>query len=419
MINTQIKIHPSLKNFVKPDAHSKFSPSSADRWWGGCSYSIGASVGIVEESSIYAVEGTLAHSVCEAVFRQKEIGLPIPMDLTFSMLALKDRGDEMMGAAEEYYEVCRYWMDNKDLVGDILWYGQERAIPVYPEKSCYGTGDFVIVGTKSSVVIDFKYGRKNVNADSKQLKVYAAGIARHLDGIPDDYKFHAVIFQPRVGNAVKEVTYSKQQMYADLGTIWQSLIQAEKKDLEPVEGSHCFWCPAKRTTDLKKRCQLILNKPLKVAQENFAKFMADSNLMPDTVEKKVKRDEAIIKLMALLPAIEDIVSQSMEDFKRRLEAGEHIPGVILKEKLGNRKLNAENDTDAMKMIKALYPDVNPLRVETKTSIRPIGDLEKELGKGSMDTLCVRKSTKVVEVLDEKTQSILSSMSDFAKSISNS
>lgn len=151
------------------------------------------------------------------------------MDLTFSMLALKDRGDEMMGAAEEYYEVCRYWMDNKDLVGDILWYGQERAIPVYPEKSCYGTGDFVIVGTKSSVVIDFKYGRKNVNADSKQLKVYAAGIARHLDGIPDDYKFHAVIFQPRVGNAVKEVTYSKQQMYADLGTIWQSLIQAEKK----------------------------------------------------------------------------------------------------------------------------------------------------------------------------------------------
>lgn len=414
-----IKIHENLINFIKPDAHSKYSPSSADRWWGGCAYSISATKDIPNETSVYAEEGTLAHSVCEAVFREQMIGLPIPVDLSFSMVALPDKGDEMMAAAHGFYEVCMYWMNNKDIIGDVLWFGQERGIPIFPEKSCYGTGDFTIVGSKASVIIDFKYGKRNVKADTKQLKAYAAGVARHLDGVPNTYKVFAVIHQPRVPESVKEHSYTIQEMYVALTEIWESIELCERSDNEPIEGSHCFWCSAKRTKNIELRCKLLKDKPLKVAQENFAKFMADSNLAPDSPTKKVARDEAIVKLMALLPAIQEIVNQGKEDFLTRLEIGEHVPGIHIVSKTGNRELNAVNDADAAKMITKMFPDVDPMRTVTKTSVRTLSDLEKEIGKNKLDPLCVRKVTKEVNVLSEKSNAILNSMSQYAINISKS
>ena len=412
-------------SFVKPDDHAEFSPSSADRWLNGCSYSMQASEGIPNEDNKYSLEGTLAHSVCEATFRTEEFGIGMPFDLNMQMLELKDNGDEMAQAAHDFYEVTKFWLKNKDIIGDVIWYSQEGAIPVFPESSCYGTADFMIVGTKAAVVVDFKYGRKPVAASADQLKVYASGIARHIDGLPVDpvtklldYKIFTVIHQPRVGNPIKEHSYTIQELYACLVDIDKAITRAKRRDLEPVEGNHCFWCPAKRTKDINKRCKLIKEKPLKVAQENFAKFMADSNLFPDTVEKKVLRDEAIIKLMTLAPAIEDIVTQGREDFMTRIEAGELIPGITVNMKTGNRKYNSENDTDTVKMINDMFPSVNVLRTVTKTSVRPIGDIEKEVGKGMLDPICVRKVTKEVIVLDERSKSILDSMEQFAINISN-
>ena len=415
-----IEIHPTLINFVKPDAHSKYSPSSADRWWGGCPYSIEASVGVPEESNEYAEEGTLGHSVAEAVFREREVGIPMPYALSLEVSTLKDNGDEMIQAGNDFYDIVKYWMNNRNQIGDILWFGQERGIPVFPEESCYGTGDFVIVGSKASVVIDFKYGRKPVEACCKQLKVYAAGIARHINKAPKDYGIFAVIHQPRANPSVKEHYYPIQEMYNALESIWESIHIAKRKDLEPVEDSkHCFWCPLKRTTDLSKRCSIIMNKPLKLAQERFSTFMADSNLVPDSADKKARRDEAIIKLMTLLPAIEEVVEQSKDDFQRRLEAGEHIPGVVLNRKYGNRILNAESDEDAAAMIIDMFPGVQPWEVVSKTKIKALGKIEKIVGKGNLDPLCVKKVSKEVCILDEKQKSVINSMSQFAQSISNS
>ncbi len=414
-----IKIHPNLINFVKPDDHSKFSPSSAERWWGGCSYSIQASEGIEEEESPHAAEGTLAHSVCEAVYRQEMLGMTFPLDLSMQMVSLPDRGDEMMEAAQGFFEVCDYWTNNKDLVGDVLWFGQERGIPIFPEKSCYGTGDFIIVGTKASVVIDFKYGRKPVKAESLQLRAYAAGLARHIDEAPPEYKIYSVIYQPRVSHEVKETFYTISQLYNDLKDIWFYVNEAERTDLEPIEGNHCFWCPARRVNDDSKKCKLIIEKPLKIAQENFDKFLADSNLYPDSAVNKANRDEAIIKLMTLKPAIDAIVEQAHSDFMVRFNNGEVIPGLTIETVLGNRKYSAENDNEAAKSIKKLFPHINPLKVETKTKIKTITELEKELGKGALDSVCQRKVSRQIAVLDEKSNEILNSMKQYSINISKS
>jgi len=416
--NTQMTIHPNLQSFVKPADHAKYSPSSADRWWGGCEYSVKASEDIPNESNKYAEEGTTAHAVCEAYYREQMIGLSFPLDLQLDMAKYPDKGAEMMDAAAEFFDVCTYWM-NTDKVGKVLWYGQERGIPVFPEFGCYGTGDFIIIGENASVVIDFKYGRRPVSASSKQLKVYAAGIARHIDKVKADYGIFAVVHQPRVEPAVKEIYYPITELYQSLGSIQASIKKSERNDNEPQEGSHCFWCPARKAKDESKRCKLIVNKPLQLVQENFAKFMADSNLVPDTVVSKVKRDEAIVKLMTLLPIIQSVVEQSKEDFLNRMAAGEHIPGVTIANRYGNREFNSVDDADSAAMIIDLFPDINPYRVVSATKLKTLGQLEKEVGKGNLDPILKKKITKEVKILDETEKKIINSMSDFAKSISMS
>lgn len=415
-----ITIHENLKNFIKPNAHSTFSPSSADRWL-ACSYSVKKSEGIPEEERSYSVEGTIAHELCEAVYRKEMFGLAIPIELTMKTLQYSRNGDEMMEAAHGFFEVCDYWTKNKDLVGDVIWFGQERAIPVFPEKGCYGTGDFIIVGTKASVVIDFKYGRKPVKADSLQLKVYAAGIARHIDNVPKDYRFYSVVFQPRVSGEVKETSYTVSEMYDFLGVIWEAIEKAGMKGLKPVEGNHCFWCKARRTMDLDKRCEAILEKPIKLANEAFDKFLADSNIVPKANEDQKRRDEAIMKLMTLYPAIEAVVEQAKEDLKYRIENGENIEGVRLVAETGRREIRYETLEEAEKEIKKAFPHVEPLETVTKKKLKALGKLEKEIGigKGSLDPFCIKKIKKKVEVLDDKQKSILDSMTKFSQSISRS
>jgi hypothetical protein len=412
-----IKILPELKNFVRPSPHSTFSPSAADRWF-GCAYSVNAAKAIPEETSKYAEEGTLAHSVCEAVFYEQYLGTKFPIELSMDMLAYN--GDEMMECAHGYSEVVTYWLNNKEQIGEILYYGLERGIPIFPEEGCFGTADCLIIGTKSAVVIDYKHGKgKNVSANTLQLKVYASGIARYLAEVPEGYKVYAVVYQPRTDQAPKETSYTMPELNQCLGQIWEAIQASKGPFLAPVEGSHCFWCPASRTKDLNLKCSIMKEKPLKLAQENFGKFLAD---MAAPVEKVTdpnpKRDEAIIKIMGLYPLMKKIVEDCTDEFLMRLQSGEVIEGVRIIDKLGNRVLNAETDKEKAELITSKFK-VDPWKVIPETKkIRTLTEIEKEIGKGKLDSVCVRKVSKSIDILDDKMRSILGEMAAYGQMINN-
>jgi hypothetical protein len=413
-----IKIHDTLKSFVRPSPHSTFSPSAADRWF-GCAYSINATKNIPNESSKYAEEGTLAHSVCEAVFYEQYIGTPFPLKLSMDMLAYN--GDEMMECAHGYSEVVTFWLNNKEQIGDVLYYGLERGIPIFPEEGCFGTADCLIIGTKSAVVIDYKHGKgKNVGANTLQLKVYASGVARYLSDVPEGYKVHAVVYQPRTDQAPKETSYTMPELNQCLGQIWEAIQESKKPNLEPKEGSHCFWCPASRTRDLNLKCSIIKEKPLKLAQENFGKFLADMSAPVESfTAPNPNRDAAIIKIMALYPLMKKVVEDCGEEFLMRLQDGEVIQGVRLVDSFGNRTLNAESDKDKAALLTSKFK-VDPWKeVPATKKIRTITELEKELGKGKLDSVCVRKITKKVDIMDEKMQDILGEMAAYGQMIKHS
>lgn len=429
----KVGLNPYFINFKRPSPHSKFSPSSADRWLAtGCPFSTEfiLKMNIPEERSEYADEGTFAHSMCEAVFREKYYGLAIPSKLIndIQMWAMQDvdkRGnciEEMMRCAHEYLAVIDYWMQNKEQIGEIVFYGQEVGVPIFPDENCFGTADFLIIGTKGAVLIDFKYGKgKNVKADTVQLKVYGAGVARFLENYPPDYRMHVVIHQPRTDANAKETSYLMVELYDFLHDIWNAIQLSKQKELSPVEGNHCYWCPAKRTKDPAKKCPSILDKPLRVAQENFASFLNDMTPPADApmLAFNPKRDAAILKLHTLYPMIKALVEDTTEEIKFRMQKGELVPGFQIKDELGNREIAGEDDVSKAKLIASKFPSVNPWKeVPATNKLRTLSDIEKEIGKNKLDVICVKKIKKKLDVMSDAQQNVLKDLMSYAQMIDN-
>lgn len=407
-----ITIEPGLLNFVRPSDHSTYSPSAADAWL-ACPARKRLIEGIPSESSKYSEEGTLAHSVCEAIFRQELYGIEFPADLNIQLAMLDDQGAEMIDCAYTYYNVVTGWLNDEATIGKVLFFGLEQGIPVYPKQGCYGTADCVIIGERGAVIIDYKHGKgKNVGAQSLQLKVYLAGVFLHLHTFPEDYMFHAVVVQPRTDAAAKTHTYMREDIQEFSKEIARAIDASENPSAEPVEGNHCYWCPAKRTHDLSKKCPLILEKPMKLAQENFGKFLKDMEMpcvMTDELASTPKRDAAMLKILALAPLVSRIAEDAENELMMRIERGEQIEGLQVYHEAGRRKLNVESIEDAEALLTPHFPGLKVSKTVTKTSLRSITEIEKELGKGKLDPFCIKPLKKKVKVVDEKVRSILNDM----------
>lgn len=403
-----MNIHPQLLNFVRPSDHSTFSPSSADRWI-ACPYSIQATVGIPNESSAKADEGTLGHSVVEAYFYER-IGIkPFPVELKMKMLTeTKDGGAEMMEGAKFYFDTIIHWLQNGNL-GQILFYGLEQGVPVFPEKGAFGTGDCLIIGTLGAVVIDYKYGSKPVKADTFQLRVYAAGIRRYLIDIPEDYRFHAVIVQPRTDVAPKEHCYTVAEMDETLNTVWNAIVESEKPDLKPVRGAnHCFWCPANKTKDPTKKCKAITQEREEVLKEDFNGLLADMSApVANLSDPNSRRDNALLKVMTMLPLLKNIADDAEAEFMYRISLGESIPGLSIVDKAGKRTwMYSEGET--AQYLQQWFPGIDPFT----DKLRGLTDIEKEVGKGRIDSLTIRKISKKISVHTEKQKEVLGELAAF-------
>jgi len=407
-----IKIHPALMNYVRPSEHSKYSPSSMDRII-SCPFSVKACENIPNETSIYSEEGTCAHSVGEALFYKEYFGIEFPIEVSMEMMKWEKKIpgsiEEMMGCAQTYVNVIAYWLNNQEEIGDVIWYGLEKGVPIIIEDECFGTGDCLIVGTKGAAIIDYKHGKgKSVNADSIQLRSYAAGIAKHLIDVPEDYRYFSIVVQPRTDIAPKVASYTHDQTMEMLATINETIMISRKPDLYPVEGNHCFWCPASRTKDPAMKCPIKLMKPLRLAQENFKQFLEDMNTpVANLTDANPKRDEALIKIMSLAPMIKQIAEDGFSEFQYRLEKGEHIPGIEIKEVLGKRQWVFDDPKAMEAAITTNFPTIEALKiVPATTKLKTITEIEKEVGKGKAEGLTIKKITKKVVIQDEKVQKVL-------------
>ena len=274
-----------------PDIHARFSPSSADRLI-HCPPSLvmGEQYGNRDESSVYAEEGTEAHSLCEYLLRKalgQAVEDPRP-GMKYYSPEMQECAEGYRDAAMEIYETA--WRE----YGDAIICIEQRIDFSNWVKQGFGTSDCIVVGGGKLFVIDFKYGKGvSVSAEeNSQLKCYALGAYSIFSPLYEIDEITLVIYQPRISN------YSRWSLSTKALLAWADevlrpaaeMALSGKGDLS--SGSWCRFCKAKAV------CRKRAEENLALARYEFA-------------DPAVLEDEEINRILA---QIDDLVRWA-EDVK--------------------------------------------------------------------------------------------------------
>lgn len=320
-------------------AHAKLSPSGAHRWM-ACPGSVVLEAEFPDTSSVYADEGTAAHTLAGWCldgkldadgYRGGEIKVG---ERTFAI------DDTMIDNVQDYVKLVREYAAS----GTLL---VEQKVPIghlTGEAGATGTSDAVIVRGNELVVVDLKYGMgvKVDAANNPQLQMYALGALEEFELLGDFEYVTMVIHQPRL-NHVSEwsVPVSVLREFADevrerSGHVQlaQSLEFGSDPDLlagflSPGE-KQCKFCKAKATCPaLRAEVGGIVHEAASL--DDFADLVP---LKPDSTTG----DNYLSIAMAKVGLVEEWCKATRAEVERRLLAGQEVKDFkLVQGKRGNRK----------------------------------------------------------------------------------
>lgn len=301
--------------------HSILAPSAAVRWT-TCT----ASVPFLEENadrfpantdSDASREGTLAHSVGEAILR----GQPIPVGCD----------PDMVRHCTDYANFCR-----ETITEDSDWHVELR-VPLYYYPKQKGTMDFVCISPAGIAVRDLKYGYGEVDSEyNLQLSIYARShIEQQLSNllfvhplwakVNDDTPVSLGIFQPRLQGAPKvwTVTLGELRQFTDdkITPPAQSILKGDPGVFAPSDKA-CKFCPARKAGICEAHNAWLLDglpdfEPLLKGKE-----VKPSAVAPEQVKELLDRAPKILKFFKDLGdyALEMTKAGKGEQFGRKLVA---------------------------------------------------------------------------------------------------
>lgn len=379
-----------------------FPASAADRWL-ACPKSSYLSKDIPPDTSVYAEEGKLAHRVCEALYYKKMYEMPFPEDLSKEMKSLDDGGQEMMDCAKKYVGIIGCITNNKKELGEIKYVGVEKylyADEVRDQTRVAGLADYLVIGTKGAVIVDFKYGKGHaVDASHPQLLTYLTAL-KDID-VPY-YTFVACVYQPRVDNdngGLSNHFYTRDDLLAHYKEIQRVRKEYESADTQLNYGSHCRWCPAKRTKEVSMKCPIVDKKQVDKMWDNVME--ATMAMEQAKARTGLDRDEKIKDFFTILPELLEYKTIFEAELLKRLESGEDIKGFKITERPGRRKwAGTPEETGAQ--LERLFPnELGGNYGATVEKMRTITEIEKRIGKGKLDKFTeVGKAKKQLVVTDE-------------------
>ena len=269
-----------------PDVHALLSASSSKQWL-NCPPSARLQEGFPNESSIYAEEGTFAHSVCEYKVRKYlHERVKRPQSEEFYT-------EEIDQITDVYAEFVISVIEEMKRNGcEPLVLIEERVDYSHIAPSGFGTADMVILGKDENGkgllhVCDFKTG-KGVFVDANhntQMMLYALGALHAYGYIREVETIRMTIVQPRLENV------STSEMTADELTAWGESIRETAKMAyegkgEQKAGDWCRFCRAKPV------CRACVEEALALAREEFLDL--DSGAFSEAGEEydKVSTEEA-------------------------------------------------------------------------------------------------------------------------------
>ena len=235
-----------LIRIVEETGHHPMGPSAAFRWM-QCPGSVAASIGIKDEGSDAAREGTEAHTLAEICLSEK-----------VDCVDVEGYTDEMREHVQTYVDYVRH-----------IGVGGFTAIELELDLSRWipegmGTADAVVLSGDTLHVIDFKYGVRNVLVENNsQLQIYALGALAKVEGKADVKRVVMHIHQPRVDGATSwEIDVPQLLMFGAVVAECAERCLDDEPELKPSE-SACRWCRAAAT------CPALYQQSLELVGGDF------------------------------------------------------------------------------------------------------------------------------------------------------
>ena len=361
--------------------HALLSPSSASRWL-ACPPSVRAEEKYPNTTSTAAEEGTLAHELAEAC------ALFACLQITHD--EYKVRRDKVAQNAMYNAEMQEHCEDYGRYVGDafeaakaldkdaIILVEQKLDMSEFAPES-FGTSDTIILAESFCQVIDFKYGRKEVNASNNpQMRLYALGAYAAHDLDFNIEQVQCTIYQPRVYGVESSEILSIEDLLAWGESIREAAVQAFEGHGHYKVGTHCHFCR-------NAACKAKGEEMLKLAQQEFAN--------PDQLT-----DEQLAEVVGRAPELKKWLETVVQYATDKALSGEAITGLKLVQGAGKRVI-----TDGDKLVEILTGAGIEKALLFENKMLDLTALEKVVGKAKFGKLAepaIRKTEGSISIAPE-------------------
>ena len=375
--------------------HALLSASGAKRWL-ECPPSARAGIGVPNKSSVFAEEGTVAHTLSEI-----KLSLAVGQikkdeyDAEFAQIADKVNG-EMQGATDFYVElILEKLAEAKAQCGDATLLIEQRLDFSNVVPDGFGTGDAIILCDDYVEVCDLKYGKGvSVSAeDNPQARLYAIGAINLFGPLYQFKEVRSTIIQPRLDSVSSEVlTVEALNDWAENYVKPRAKLAWDGKG-EFKTGEHCRFCK------IAAKCKARADEALKALEYEFR-------------DPTILADAEIPKILPLL----DKLTAWAKDFKeyayQKALSGKTWDGYKLVEGRSNRTYADEKAVEHRLRAEGLSDEM----IYAPKEIRGVTSLEQTLGRKRFQELVgdlVHKppGKPVLTTQDDKRES-LDAASDF-------
>lgn len=375
---------------MPPSLHAVLNASSAHRWL-ACTPSARLSEKFDRhfgrQESTYAAEGTKAHALAEIKVRLAIYKADGMTATKLSHLPKAER-EAYQGINDYRYKKLRAELGEipsdmehaTDSYCDIVMEkllrarDQDAGAQIFLEQrldysawvpSGFGTGDCIIVSDALLEILDYKHGKGLPVAaeDNPQTQLYALG-AIHRFGVMFDFpSVRMTIIQPRLEN-VSEATRTVGQLLKWGDDIRPTAEQAWRGGGDFNPGEHCRFCSAKAV------CAARVSAALKL----FGYGMEQPGTLTDE------------QIADILPYLDDAQAwiTDIRDYATRqaLHGGVRFRGYkLVLGKRPNRQWSDPEEAEAV-LLRAGYPS----EAVHETKLKPVGQIEKQLGKTAFQAL---------------------------------
>lgn len=384
-------------------ADAMLRPSSAHRWM-RCAAAPSHEVGMPDDTSEYADEGTAAHSVAEHCLKANldpQVRLGSELQMGSGRIITVDL--EMVREVDKYLKFIRGLP------------GAHRMVEKRVDLSDYipndGTADAVVIdfGERTTVYVnDLKYGKgvRVIAKDNEQLMLYALGVVLNIEMLLDTDDMDTVdvvmtICQPRLDNFDSH-TVTAAELLA-FGERVRAAVPATRSDDPAFEpGKHCKFCR------FKPRCRAHAEYNIKTVADQFADV---SNFtMADPAELT---PEEAGRLWARVETFKDWIGSLEAYIYDQLNAGVDVPGWKLAlGRMGNRTWR-----DPEEVIKACKRKHWKMDEFAPRKLKSVSELEKQMGDkkkfaAAFDEYIIRSPGRPTLVPADDKRPAVSSASEF-------